>query len=644
MIRQTLILLFVLSVSICTAYAQPRDYTTSSKKAIKKFEKAIVYFNYQDDEKAIKNIEDAIQADPNFVEPYLLLSDIYHEQNKLEKELDALEKAITINPGFSPKTAYFFGESAYKLGQYDRALNAFESYMEYGRLKEMLVKSEYYIKCCNFSIDAVANPVPFEPINLGPEVNSAYNDMAPSITVDGETLIITVDVPIDPNRPYSAQNKQEDFFISKKVDGVWQKARNMGRPVNTAGNEGMQSISADGKVLVYASSNLPGGLGSTDLYISYKSDKGWSRPVNMGAPVNSEKWDTQPTLSSDGKSMYFVSTREGGMGKQDIWFTRQDENGVWSEPLNVGDEINTPGYESSPFIHPDGKTLYFTSGSRIGLGGYDIYKCTRTGNMEFSEAENLGYPINTHLNEEFLVVNAYGDYAFISSKRDGSRMLDVYTFKLPEEVRPNQVTYMKGKIYDAETKQPVKANFELINLNSGEVEVRSVSDDQKGDYLVCLPTGENYAFDASANGYLFHSLNFELTAQEDRTEPFIMDIALWPIKPGKSVVLNNIFFETARYSLKEESRIELKKLVDFLANNPGIKIEIGGHTDNIGSPEYNQNLSENRAKSVFEYLLSMKVDKSRISYKGYGYTKPIDTNDTDEGKAKNRRTEFTILE
>jgi len=623
--------------------AQPK-LSTTSKKAIKKFEKAIEYFNVQKDDNALKELQNAVKADPTFIEAYLLMSDIFHEKSETENELNALKKAININPGYSPKTAFYLGESAFKLGRYETSRQAFEAFMDYGTSKKMLKRADFLIKCCDFAIEAMANPVPFEPINLGQEVNSPYNDMAPSLTVDEETLIITVDIPKDSNRPYSPDNRQEDFFISRKKDGQWTKTVNMGPPVNTTGNEGMQSISADGKVLVYASSSLPNGFGSTDLYISHMTNSGWSQPLNMGKPVNSEKWDTQPSLSSDGKSMYFVSTRKGSLGLQDIWFTKQDNEGKWSEPINLGENVNTEGYESSPFIHPDGKTLYFTSGNRIGMGGYDIYKTNRISEGKFSEPINLGYPINTHLNDEFLIVNAGGDFAFISSKRPGSAQLDIYTFEIPMEIRPNPVSYMKGKIFNAETNEPVKANFELVNLSSSEIEIRSESNNEDGQYLVCLPTGDNYAFDASADGYLFHSLNFSLKDVKDKTEPYILDIPLWPIKPGKSVVLNNIFFDTDKYHLKEESHIELNKLFRFLEKNPGVRIEIGGHTDNVGKADYNQRLSENRAKAVFSFLITMKVSPERISYKGYGLTKPIDTNDTKEGRANNRRTEFTIVE
>jgi len=399
----------------------------------------------------------------------------------------------------------------------------------------------------------------------------------------------------------------------------------------------------DGKTMVFAACNREDGKGSCDIYFSRKVGNNWTPAQNMGYPINTSAWESQPSISSDGRTLYFVSNRKGGFGDKDIWMSQLGDDGYWQEPVNLGEDINTKEMDASPFIHADNQTLYFSSTGHLGMGGFDLFVSKRMVDGSFTEPKNLGYPINTFKDEEYLIVNAKGDKAYFSSNRPDSRKRDIYQFELYEDIRPTEVTYVKGIIYDATNSKGLRSTIELIDLSTSKKVITSYSDKKTGKYLICLTTNTNYAFNVSKNGYLFYSENFSLKERTEFTEPYKMDIALSPIETGKSVVMKNIFFDTDSYNIKSESYTELDKLVSFMTLNSGIKVEIGGHTDNVGQKDYNLTLSENRAKSVYDYIVSKGISKERLSYKGYGMTKPIVDNDTLENRAKNRRTEFKII-
>jgi outer membrane protein OmpA-like peptidoglycan-associated protein len=309
----------------------------------------------------------------------------------------------------------------------------------------------------------------------------------------------------------------------------------------------------------------------------------------------------------------------------------------------LGDTINSDEKEMSPFIHADGKTLYFTSNGHIGFGDQDLFVSHLGDDGKWSKPMNLGYPINTPNEERGLFVNSNGDYAYLTSDRENKHNLDIYKFELYEQARPTPSTYVTGIVRDSETKTTLEAKFELIDLESGKTIMNNVSDKETGKYLIILPVNKEYAFNVSKKGYLFNSDNFVLPNNYNTNEPFVKNIDLQQIKIGKEVVLKNIFFELDSYELKSKSKAELNKLIQFLNENTTVKIEIGGHTDNQGSIEHNIILSKNRAKTVYDYLINNNIDSKRLSFKGYGQNTPIATNSTEEGKAKNRRTEFKII-
>jgi outer membrane protein OmpA-like peptidoglycan-associated protein len=396
--------------------------------------------------------------------------------------------------------------------------------------------------------------------------------------------------------------------------------------------------------MIFTACNRGDGIGRCDLYASSKEGDIWSLPINLGNPVNTKYRETQPSISPDSRTLYFSSDRPGGKGLHDIWVSHRDENGQWSTPLNLGDTINTEGEEMSPFIHPDDQSLYFSSDGLIGLGGYDLFISRRDSAGKWQTPVNLGYPINTNRDEIGLIVNSRGDKAYYSSDVDKITGKDIFVFELPVRDRPLMVTYMKGKVFDALDHRLLKAQFELVDLETGRIIFSSFSDSLTGEFLVSIPVNRNYMLNVAKKAYLFFSENFSLKNSFDADKPFLKDVPLQPMMIGNSVVLKNVFFDTDSYALKKESTVELKKVVRLLQTNPEIKIEIGGHTDNTGNLDYNQKLSESRAKAVVDYLISTSVKADRMVSKGYGMNIPVATNDTEEGRAQNRRTELKIIE
>jgi len=396
--------------------------------------------------------------------------------------------------------------------------------------------------------------------------------------------------------------------------------------------------------MIYTACNRSDGIGRCDLYYTTKVGDRWTFPKNMGKPVNSPYRETQPSLTPDGRTLYFSSDRPGGKGQHDIWVSYLDDGNRWSVPENLGEVINTPGIEMSPFIHPDNQSLYFSSDGHIGLGGYDLFVTRRDSTGKWQKPMNLGYPINTNRDEIGMIVNSRGDKAYYSSDVDKTNGKDIYVFDLPVQDRPVMTTYMKGKVFDADDNQLLRAQFELVDLETGNSIFRSYSDSITGEFLVSIPVNHNYMLNVSRNGYLFFSENFSLKNTYRSDRPFLKDVPLQPLKAGKRIILKNVFYETDSFALKKESTAELNKVIGLLQANPKIKIEISGHTDNTGTPDYNQKLSENRAKTVAKYLISASVNAERVVAKGYGMNNPVASNDTEEGKAQNRRTELQIIE
>ncbi len=633
------LIIFSLSYSL-----QAQEYSTKSKKAIKFYEEASQKMQTRDYDGAIDLLKQSIDADKKFTEAWLMMADAYDAEGNRDRVVECCKNGLDCGGDKYPIVYLFMTEALYKTGKYEEALSNANLFLGKKQFtpdeKESISK---IILNCKFAVNATQHPVPFAPVNLGDSINTAYDEYWPSLSADEEKLVFTRLVPKNINNPKIYGNRQEDIYISVFKNNHWQKAEPLGYPINTPANEGAQFITSDGKRMFFTACNRNDGLGKCDIYMSEKLGDGWSIPVNLGEPVNSEYHEKQPSLSSDGKSLYFASDRPGGKGKFDIWVSTLDDQGHWGKPVNLGDSINTPGDEQSPYIHPDNQTLYFASDGWPGMGGYDLYFSRRKNTSSWSTPVNLGYPINTFADECGLVVNAKGDHAYFSSNRNSDKGRDIYEFDLYEQARPLQVSYFKGKVFDNETKAPVDAKFELIDLKTSQIINQAYANKYTGEFLVCLPINKDYALNISKKGYLFYSENFTFSDLNDKGKPYIKDIPLQKIITGSKIILKNIFFETNSFELKPESTAELNKIIQFLNDNPTLKIEISGHTDNTGNKILNQKLSENRAKAVVDFLVSKGISISRLISKGYGETQPVADNSTDEGRALNRRTEFKVI-
>lgn len=645
--------IFLFLIGLCTSYtciAQPVN--TTNKKAEKAYVKALECYQKRDLNCAEEQLKKAIEEDLKFIDAHIILSQVYTELDQIEQAITSLKNAININPRYYAENLYNLAKLYYQIEEYADAFDAVSEYMQLpNRNRELNEFANRLYTSCAFAKEAIKNPVPFEPINMGEAVNSKYDEYFPSITTDDKTFLYTRKV----NNEQAYGGFHEDFYMSQRVNGEWTPSFSMGGDINSILNEGAPTLSADGQLLIYTACELYGnlnygpnrkGYGSCDLFYARKIGKRWSKPRNLGPMVNTGNWESQPSFSSDGKTLYFVrgSRRGAAVNNMNIYKTVLQKDGGWSKPEKLGPNINTAGNESSVLIHPDNQTLYFSSTGHPGMGGEDLFLSRKMPNGEWGKAENLGYPINTGKDENSLLVSAEGRYAYFASNRAGGLGgLDLYYFELPEHVRPNRVTYAQGMVYDEVTGDPLEAQFELIDFETEQTLTSSFSDPQSGEFLVSVPINKNYIVNVSRPGYLFYSETFELKNEEEVDEPFLLNIPLTPIKEGASMVLKNIFFNTASYELREESKIELLRFVNLMADNPTMVIEISGHTDSEGSEVDNLALSKNRARSVYQFLIDNGVPEARLSYKGFGESRPIADNDTPEGRQKNRRTEFKVL-
>lgn len=644
----TWFLFLFMMISSC-AVSQPST-DTKSKKARAYFMSALNYYNFREPEEALKAVEQALKKDDEYLDALMLKADILKSLRRFDESQATFDAIFAITTEL-PEVYLYQGEMQFDAGRYDKSILSLETFLKSKPKGQKLDMAERILANAKFADDAVKNPVPFDPKNMGSNINSKNSEYFPGITADGEFFIYT--------RRIDGQMPQEDFFISKlQEDGSWGPSYNLGPPVNTPENEGSVSISTDGQFIFFAACNrtkkhtLQGkeGLGNPmdiypgcDLYFSRLEGDKWSIPRHLGITVNSREWESTPSLSFDGMTLYFASTRPGGYGGSDIWKTQWMGNG-FGEPINLGPKINTAGNEQTPFIHPDNQTLYFSSNGRPGMGGFDFYYSRTNDSGNWQDPINLGYPINTSGDEKGLLVNRTGTLAYFSSddRPEGMGGVDIYQFELYPEARPQVLSYVKAIVVDDATGEPLTATAELLSLENGKSVLKTTTNAKTGSFLIVLKANSDYALNVSKEGYLFHSENFALK-QSGESDPFLIEVRLKKLKVDEHVVLNNVFFDVDKYDLKPESKVEMDKLLAFLEANPKLRIEIGGHTDNTGNPQDNQTLSENRAKSVYNYLVSQGIDPKRLTYKGYGAAKPIAPNDSEEGRKKNRRTEYRIL-
>ncbi|MGZ8516774.1 MAG: OmpA family protein [Chitinophagaceae bacterium] len=623
---------------LLSSFSQSYDPGKVDKKAIALYNQAMEQAQDNRLDNAAGLLLQAIQLDSKYLEAWLSLAGVYGQQKNYKASIEYYEKAFGQDAAYTMEYKLPYSINLANMGEFEKALQAINELLEKDPPKNStsLKAAQYRKRCYEFAVDyakknANTNYV-FAPQNMGGDINTSESEYFPSLTVDGKEFIFTRRV----------KGVNEDFFRSTKDSAQWTKAKPIEGDVNTEQNEAAQNISLDGQWLVFAGCYRPDGFGSCDIYISYLDKESWSEPINLGGWINSDQWESQPCLSPDKRDLYFASRRFGGMGGSDIYVSHLQPNGKWGEPENMGEGINTSGDEQSPFIHADNQTLYFTSNYWPGYGDEDLFYVRKGPMGDWSKPINLGYPINTISREGTLFVSADGKTAYYASDRgDTKGGMDIYSFELREDVRPYKTLWVKGHVFDKKTSKGLPSAVELIDIATKQISSK-VQTDEQGNYLITLPVGKDYAFNVNRRGYLFYSENFSLS-KHSLDSVYQKNIPLQPIEANASVVLNNIFFDVNKFDIKPESQVELDKIVQLLIDNPTVKIQITGHTDNAGKPTLNLALSNNRAKTVVSYLINKGISSKRLSYKGFGETQAVADNKTEEGRAKNRRTEMKVV-
>ncbi|MDO4191449.1 MAG: OmpA family protein [Bacteroidales bacterium] len=595
---------------------------SKNKKAIQYYNLAKGSMNTND---RISLLNKAIQKDSKFVEAYWALAEEWVRIDSTQQAINTLLRAKQNQTPEQAKTQMIIAEVQMMSNDFESALATLNNITDNAYEKHCKTLKNR----CQQSLDLINNPVAFAPINLT-AINTDKDDYFPSITSDGMSISTTV-----ADRTLRG-NAQEDLYWSYMKDGEWQKSQPLTQ-LNTDGNEGSQSFSADGRYMFYVACDRRESDGGCDIYYSIREGNKWSVPINPGAPLNTTYWESNPVLSPAGNELFYVTNRDG---QSDIWHCDVviEENGrlKFKNPRSLGSPVNTNKDEYAPFIHADNKTLYFASSGHNSLGKNDIFFSKRE-NGKWSKPENIGYPINTVNDEMSFVVTASGDKAyFASNKLKGeAKDYDIYEIELPEKARPKSMRYIKGKIIDKETLEPLAAFIEIFD-NDGKTKIfESQSDKSNGTFTAFLPTDGYFGIDARKKGYLFYT--DRINAQEDT-----IVITLQPVKEGKSIILNNLYFATNSATIESRSFSDIQHLYELMLQNNNIKIHIIGHTDNTGTQALNKQLSNDRANALKEALLKLGIKEERITTEGKGSDEPIDTNDTEEGRARNRRVEIKI--
>lgn len=626
-------LVLLLAIFVHHSFAQEVPMSRKAKDLLDKAQKA---WQARQLKEALNLYESVAAAEPRNGEAHLRLAQIFDLQKNspLTKKHYAILVALRPNEAQSAIAYQWLGKYHFQAERYDSALVYFEHAHRLFAPKSSLAKlSEKSIASSRFAQKAILSPLHVKKHSMGDTINFLNAQFFPVLTADEETLIFSGMTP----------EREENIYSTRRIKGGWDVPEPISKTINTPNNEGTCTISADGRTLVFTACNRSDGFGGCDLYISHKDGNDWGTPQNLGNVINTRDRETQPSLSADGHTLYFSSDRRGGVGKDDIWVTYLDAKGNWNEPKNMGTVINTPDEEIAPFIHANGHTLFYSSNGLPGMGGFDIFMTKRL-DTTWSQPENIGYPINTVAEQVGLFISSNSKNAYYTDdntdKAQGRSLL--YTFALPESLQKKitPTRYAKGKVFDKKTEKPLASIIELYDLKSQKKVAEYTSDATSGAFLAVLNQDNAYAFYVSKSGYLFKSLTFSTT---DSMTSVSLNIPLEAVEKDHTETLNNIFFNSGEYSLDEKSKVELNRMVDFLNKNRELKIEISGHTDDVGADQANQELSKKRAASVLEYLQKSGISQERLTSKGYGKTKPVVPNNSETNRQLNRRIEWRVL-
>lgn len=626
--RIALTFFLTLSITVCIGQG---DYVPTKVPA--KFEKelaeAVLMANGGQAETAIGMIKDMIDKYPTWTAARKELSKIYYELGQKQKAVDQLEALLAVDTASQLPELYSLGRIYEGISEPERALACYDALLKKNPTDKSLADRARTSKLAlekKKELWKGNDVIQLQPFDS--DINTPNHEFLGRWMLDGQTMVFT-------RRVFN----QEDIFFASfdSLAGLWRIEE---FTFNSPQNEGAHALSPDGNYLIFSSDNRQDGLGSSDLYLSFKQNGQWTRPTNMGPAFNNAAWDGQPCFGLDGLTLFYASARPGGMGGRDIWYVYQLSAGKWSNPVNAGPAINTAEDEESPFVHYDGQTMYFMRNSKEGLGGYDLFIARKGIDGKWQKAENMGSPINTGADEGALTVHPNGKTAIITRMTEDARN-DLFEFELPEKFRSAPLQSLTVTITDQATAQPIRARIELFEIGESDTIRFSQWSDNDGKISAVTRRDKSYGLMVSADGYIMYSANLTPDTSSRRE----LDIRLTPIANAqeKVIVLQNIFFETGSAELLPTSDPELNKLLWALRKNTTMNIEIRGHTDSEGDDKSNQVLSEARAKAVYQYLVGRGIEATRLSYKGFGETQPIADNNTPEGRKQNRRTEFKVI-
>jgi outer membrane protein OmpA-like peptidoglycan-associated protein/tetratricopeptide (TPR) repeat protein len=636
-----------------------------SKGARKDFEKGLEAYQVKKYAESITFFTDVSEQEPTFADPFYLMGMITVKQiekysgeagkgkglsdeqiNQMVKKAgNYFSQAIAACKEVNPYCYFYLGKMLYSQNRFKEAVAPFDYFLKnFDRSKNEndFLDAQNYYNYCIFLDQVLNKPVPFN-LKKVEGISSPSDEYLFCISPDDEICFYTR--VLQPRAQRGAINSKgelkEYFYISVRDSNLrFDNGNPMPEPFNKGENEGSPTITVDNKYMVFAKCNIEqNGYKNADLYFSeFKKDE-WTPITNLGPNINTPNtWESQPSISPDGKTLYFITDRNTETSGYDIWVAHRDETGKWEKAQSIGNVINSKQNEKTPFIHSDSQTLYFSSDGHTSVGGMDIFYSKMNENGQWEKPKNIGVPINTELDDVGFFVSTDGSKGYYSSNSSGN--FDLYEFELYTEARPQRVALIKGEVR-SEDGSPIEANVELKNTETKKV-IQIPIDQTTGKYAMVALLKNDYVLTVKKEGYAYET---KYINSKDTLAPTThkVDFQISPIEEGKSYKLNDIYFATNSFDLKRESKLVIDAFIEFLNENPTVNIEIQGHTDNVGNDNSNMVLSENRAKSVYDYIISTGVSTDRLSFKGYGETKPIATNDTEDGRAKNRRTVFVVL-
>ena len=630
-------LLIFLLLNMQTAHAQWYNLNNVNAKTVEAYNKIVNRMSEGYVKEAIPVLQKIILLDTNFLDAQLSLAGAYGEIKNYNSAVFWYEKVKQKDDLYFQPYNLPYSINLAGQGKFNDALQAVNQFLSIQNINERLIKSaEYRKKCYEFAVDYQKKY---------PQNNYVFTPQNLGDSVNSSHSEYYPSLSIDDSLlvfTRRGEGIREDFFESNMRSNTFSPSTKINGTINNQPSKGAITVSADGTWLIFAG-NFQNGFGDFDLYISYLTDDGWSEPENLGPNINTEFWESSPSLSPDNRVLYFSSDRSGGYGGRDLYYSIRQKNGHWGAAINMGSQINTVGDEMAPYIHADNQTLYFTSNGLQGYGGTDLFLCRKDSLGNWGKPQNLGYPVNTIENEGSICISADGATAYYASDRTDSRGgLDLYKFILREDIRPHKTFYVKGTVFDAVTQKGIPCSVDLIENNTNQP-LMHLQTGETGKYFVPLPAGNNYTFTVNRKGYLLYS-DLYLLADKPADSTYEKNIPLQPLSVNASVRLKNIQFPVNSYELLPVSKIELDKLVELMKDNPTLHIQVNGHTDSTGTNEINLALSKNRAKAVAQYLVDNGIEAVRLAYKGFGATQPIAANTTEEGKALNRRTEIVVTQ